>query len=333
MFAWGSRTFVAGIVNCSPDSFAGDGYATAAAAVGYGLRQVDEGADLLDVGGESTRPGAVPVSEAEERRRVLPVVEALVARGGVPVSVDTSKAAVAAAALDAGAAAVNDVRALLGDGRMAEVVAARGAWVVLMDNRLAPRAGQQPGVDQPSGAAQLPGAAHHAHVVHAAPTAAAAEGFAPRVPDDGRGGEIEAAVAEWLAERVAAAVAAGIARERIIVDPGLGFGKTARQSLALLRHLGELRRDSALAGLPVLVGPSRKGFIGHVLGLPVEERLEGTLAALALAVAGGADLVRVHDIRAAVRCVRVADAIVRGPAASSSKAVTASITGVLPPGE
>jgi dihydropteroate synthase len=184
---------------------------------------------------------------------------------------------------------INDVRALLGDAQMGEVVAAAGAGLVLMDNRLAP-----PGV------------------------APARAGYALRIAgaDDPFGDAIVPVVAEWLAERVVVAEAAGIARERIVVDPGIGFGKTTAQSLALLRRLGELRRHPGLRGLPVLVGPSRKGFIGRVLGLPPEERVEGTLASIALAIAGGADLVRVHDVRAAVRCCRVADAVVRAAPAS-----------------
>jgi len=287
VFAWGTRTFIVGIVNCSPDSFVGDGHSIARSAIEHGLRLVDAGADVLDVGGESTRPGAAPIFEDEELRRVIPVIEGLATRVPAPVSVDTSKARVAAAALDVGATIVNDVRALLGDQGMAAVVASRRAAVVLMDNRLAPRA-------------RVPEAA----------------GYAPRIPeaDPGQpgGSDIVGAVGDWLTRRVTAATAAGIARERIIVDPGLGFGKTAAQSLLLLRRLGELRCLPALRGLPLLVGPSRKGFIGQVLGLPVQERLEGTLAATALAVAGGADLVRVHDVRAAARCCRVADAVMRG---------------------
>jgi dihydropteroate synthase len=282
VFAWGTRTLVVGIVNCSPDSFSGDGHGSPEAAVAHGLRLVEEGADLLDVGGQSTRPSAASVSIEEERRRVLPVIEALVARSGVPVSVDTSRAAIAVAALQAGAALVNDVRALLGDPDMAAVLAAAGAGVVLMDNRLSP-----PGVEP------------------------AAAGYAPRVADDPFGEAIVPAVAGWLAARVAAAEDAGIRHEHIVVDPGLGFGKTTAQSLALLRRLPELRRHAGLVGVPLMVGSSRKGFIGRVLGLPPEERVEGTLATLALAIAGGADLVRVHDVRPAVRCCRVADAVVR----------------------
>ena len=277
-FRWGARTYIVGIVNCTPDSFSGDGLADPQAAVAHGLRLMEEGADALDVGGESTRPGATPVPAEEEARRVVPVIAALAARAGMPIWVDTSKASVAAAALDAGAMLVNDVSALLADPGMAPLIASRGASVALMDNRLAPRG--------------APGGAP----------------FAPRVPPDQ---DIVAAVAGWLAQRVYHAVAAGIARHRIVLDPGIGFGKTTAQSLALLRRLGDLKRHPAVAGLPLLAGTSRKGFIGAVLGLPVQERLEGTLATLALAIAGGADAVRVHDVRAAVRCCRMADAVVR----------------------
>lgn len=278
-FPWGRRTCVVGIVNCTPDSFAGDGR-SAAAAVAYGLRQAQAGADVLDIGGVSTRPGAAPVSAADEQRRVLPVVAALAARVALPLSVDTTTAAVAAAALRAGATMVNDVSALVADADMPHVVREHGATVVLMDNRLAP--------------------------------AGPPDWRAPRVPPTD---DIVAAVGDWLARRVAAAAAAGIPRARLIIDPGLGFGKTPAQSLTLVRRLAALRRYPGLATLPLLVGPSRKGFIGHVLGLPVAERLEGTLAVLALAAAAGADAVRVHDVGAAVRCCRMADAVMRAGAA------------------
>jgi dihydropteroate synthase len=270
-----------GIVNCTPDSFSGDGLPDAAAAIAHGLRLAAEGADVLDVGGESTRPGATPVPVEEELRRVLPVVEALAPRVGVPISVDTSKAAVAEAALAAGATIVNDVWALTRDPHLATVAARHGAAVVLMHNRTA------------------------------APTIGVLGGYFAK--DGYRGRDIVEVVGEELEARVGHALAAGIARERLLVDPGIGFGKTRAQNLALLRRLGELRRRPLLAGLPLLVGPSRKSFIGLTLDLPVEHRLEGTLATLALAVAQGADVVRVHDVRAAVRCVRMADAIVREP--------------------
>ncbi len=279
-FAWGTRTFVMGVVNCTPDSFSGDGLPDAGAAIDYGLRLAAAGADVLDVGGESTRPGATRLAADEELRRVLPVIEALASRSGVPVSVDTSKAAVASAALAAGATVVNDVTALAGDPGMAAVAARAGAWVVLMHN--------QPAVPT---VATLGG--HYAEVKYGT--------------DD-----IVEAVGGALEARVSSALAAGIPRERMLVDPGIGFGKTREQNLELLRRLGELKARPALAHLPLLVGTSRKSVIGLTLGLPVEERLEGTLATLALAVAQGADVVRVHDVRAAVRCVRMADAIVRG---------------------
>lgn len=282
---WGARMYVMGIVNCTPDSFSGDGLLDARAAVERGLRHVDEGADLLDVGGESTRPGAAPVSADEQLRRVLPVIEALAARVGVPISVDTSKAAVAAAALAAGATIVNDVWALARDPELGALAARRGAGVVLMHNRpAAPTTGALGG--------------HYADVAYA-------------------GADVVEAVGVALEERVAHAVGAGIPRHRLIVDPGIGFGKTPAQNLVLLRRLGELKQRPGLRDLPLLLGTSRKSVVGLTLGLPVEERLEGTLATLALAVAQGADIVRVHDVRAAVRCCRMADAIVRGEPGTS----------------
>ncbi|MBI3970773.1 MAG: dihydropteroate synthase [Chloroflexi bacterium] len=282
---WGERTYVMGIVNCTPDSFSGDGLPDAGAAIAHGLRSIEEGADLLDIGGESTRPGATPVSAEEELHRVVPVIEALAARGNVPLSVDTYKADVAEAALDAGATIVNDVWALTRDPRMAEVVARRRAYVVLMHNR------------------------------PAAPAAGPLGGYYPDVHYEQA--DVVEAVGAALEARVALAVDAGIQRDRIIVDPGIGFGKTREQNLTLLRHLAELKARPGLAGLPLLVGTSRKGVIGLTLGLPIDERLEGTLATLALAIAQGADLVRVHDVRAAVRCCRMADAIVRGDHAAA----------------
>ncbi len=283
---WGARTYVAGIVNCAPDSFSGDGYTNPDEAVAHGLRLVDEGADLLDVGGESTRPGATPIAEGEELRRVLPVVTALAERAGVPVAVDTSKAAVATAALAARAVAVNDVWALARDPDLAAVVAEWQATVVLMHNGWpVPALGATIGTRPAAGS---------------------------DVPVEPASGDVVERVGVGLEERVAAAERAGIARDRMILDPGIGFGKRVAESLALLRRLGEIKRRPALAGLPLLVGTSRKGFIGRTLGVPVHERLEGTLATLALAIARGADLVRVHDVRAAVRCCRMADAIVRG---------------------
>ena len=275
-FAWGERTYVAGVVNTSPDSFSGDGMPEPGAAVAYGLRLVDEGADLLDVGGVSTRPGAPAVPAAEERRRVLPVLAELAAKTDVPISVDTSRATVAREALAAGATIVNDVWALSADPEIAAVVAKAHAGVVLMHNRRAR-------------------ATRHAVV----------GGHYPDVPD----ANIFSSVVTFLRERVAAAQAAGIARSQIAVDPGLGFGKTPLQTMLLLRRTADLKQALAL---PLLVGPSRKSFVGRALDLPVTERLEGTIAAVVLAVAGGADIVRVHDVQACTRAVRLADAVVRG---------------------
>jgi dihydropteroate synthase len=259
---FGRRTFVMGIINMTPDSFGADGLggdAGAAEARAEIFRR--DGADLLDVGGRSTRPGAPPVEVDEEIRRVIPAIRRL-ARLGLPVSVDTSSAAVAAAALDEGAALVNDVTALRGDPALGPLVARTGAPVVLMDG------------DDRSGAADV----------------------------------METTTA-FLRERIAAARSLGIDEGRIIVDPGYGFGLTIAQNMEILRRL----RDLTMLGRPILIGTSRKGSIGKVLNLPVHERLEGTAATVAVAIINGADIVRVHDVRAMVRVARMADAIARGP--------------------
>lgn len=266
----GERTLVMGIVNVTPDSFADGGrFASVADAVAHGRRLVDEGADLLDVGGESTRPGAEPVDAAEEERRVVPVVAGL-ADLGVPVSVDTMKPAVARAALAAGATVVNDVSGAR-DPAMFDVVREAGAGLVLMHMRGEPR------------------------TMQASPAY----------------GDVVGEVRTHLRERVEAALFAGLAPEQLAVDPGIGFGKDLRHNLLLLRDLAAL----ADIGRPVLVGPSRKRFIGTLLGdLPVEDRLEGTAGAVAWLAAVGADVVRVHDVGAMARVVRVVDAIARGEA-------------------
>lgn len=276
---WGARTYVMGIVNCTPDSFSGDGLICTTAAVDHGLHLVEEGADILDIGGESTRPGAEEVDEQEELQRVLPVIESLARRVHVPLSIDTSKAGVAKKAIEAGATVINDVWALQRDPAMASVAARRNATVVLMHNRTArattgPLGGHYPAVQYEQG-------------------------------------DIVEAVGVALEQRVGNAIAAGISRQRIIVDPGFGFGKTRAQNLELLRRVGELKQRPGLQGLPLLVGTSRKSFVGLTLGLTVDQRLEGTLATLALAVDRGADIVRVHDVQAAVRCIRLVDAVVR----------------------
>jgi len=257
-----------GILNVTPDSFAGDGAMDAEMAVARGRAMLEDGADFLDVGGESTRPGATPVPLEEELRRIMPVVEGLAGELGAPVSVDTTKAEVARRALRAGAGMINDVSALRADPQMAAVVAEARVPVVLL----------------------------HGYPRVTAP--------APRTDRD----DIMSTVIEFLRERIQFAIDAGIPRDRILIDPGFGFGKTVRENLALLRRLGELRT----LGRPIVIGTSRKGTIGKVLGgLPVEERLEGTAATVAVAIAHGADIVRVHDVRAMVRVVRMTDAIVR----------------------
>jgi dihydropteroate synthase len=268
-FRWGERTYVMGIINATPDSFSGDGVLandgapdTVATAVAQGRRMVAEGADLLDVGGESTRPGHAPVDAAEERRRVVPVVAALrAALPETPISIDTTKPEVAAAALDAGAHLLNDVWGVGGDAGMATLAAERGVPLIVMHNRAQPRY------------------------------------------DD--------LMTELVADLRAAlerAVRLGVEPDRLIVDPGFGFGKTPEHNLAVLRELATLRA----LGRPILLGTSRKSTLGRVLGLPVGDRLEATLATTAIGIANGADVVRVHDVRENVRAARMSDAIVRG---------------------
>ena len=262
-FVWGERTYVMGIVNATPDSFSGDGVgadAEAAAALARSLEAA--GADLIDVGAESTRPGAAPVDAAEELARAVPAVAAVRAATALPVSIDTRRAQVAAAALDAGADLVNDIDGLRGDPDMAAAVAARGAALVAMHNQ---------------------------------------RGRAP--------GDPVASVRAGWRESLRLAREAGIDAGRVILDPGFGFGWTPEESLALVRRLRELTAE----GPPVLIGPSRKSALGLVLdGAPASERLEGTAAAVAIAIANGADVVRVHDVAAMRRVARAADAIARG---------------------
>ena len=276
---FGKRTWLMGIVNVTPDSFSGDGLARPGrseaeivdAAVEQARGFVEAGAEILDVGAESSRPASIygphPTVGAEtEAALAVPVVAALAAtfEGRALVSIDTSKGDVAQAALAAGAGMVNDVWAARRDPGTAEAAAAAGAWLVLMHNAESS--------DYPDGL--LP------------------------------------AVVAWLRDAVSEAERRGVPRHRLIVDPGIGFAKTPAQSIELLHRLGELK---AALGLPLLVGTSRKRFIGEILGgLPPEERVEGTAASVALAIAAGADIVRVHDVAHLARTVRVADAIVRG---------------------
>ena len=258
-------TKLMGVVNVTPDSFSDGGlYLDPEAAVAHGRELVEAGAEILDVGGESTRPGAEAVPEVEELRRVVPVVRGL-RDLGCRISVDTSKTRVAEAALDAGAEIVNDVTALRGDPEMAALCAERGATVVLMHMLGDPRTMQ----------------------------------------DDPRYGDVVAEVRSFLAERLEAASAAGIAEGRVWLDPGIGFGKTPAHHMELLRRLGELRE----LGRPLVVGTSRKSFIGRVDGSPAGERLGGTIASSVIAAAEGADVLRVHDVAEMRQALAVATAI------------------------
>ncbi len=290
-FIWGSRTYIMGILNITADSFSGDGLLVSHGfgqavklgthdfvqnALDQALRFVESGVDLLDVGGESTRPGAQPITVEEELSRVLPVIEALVREFDVPVSIDTYKAPVARAALEAGAHLVNDVWGFKADPDLAQVVAQFDVPVVLMHNRSSWAHAQVKG--------QLGGRYVGMEYVN--------------LLED---------VKRDLLESVALAQAAGIPSEHIILDPGIGFGKTVEQNLELTDRLGELRA----LGYPILYGPSRKSFIGYTLDLPPDQRLEGTAAAVAIGIARGADIVRVHDVAFMVRVARMSDAIVR----------------------
>ena len=261
-FAWGTRTFVMGIINVTPDSFSGDGTGgDVAAAVAQAQAFSAAGADMLDVGGESTRPDAQPVSPEEETRRVVPASRAIRAETDLPISVDTMHASVAAAGLDAGAHMVNDVSGLRGDGGVAAVVAERGVPVIAMHNQR--------------------GRAFH------------------DVVDD---------IREGVDATLEVARCAGIALGRVVLDPGFGFGWSPEQNLEMLRRLPELWD----LRLPLLVGVSRKSTLGFVTGAPVDERLLATAAAVTLSIAGGADIVRVHDVGEMRQVVSVADAVARG---------------------
>ena len=259
---WGSKTFVMAIVNMTPDSFSGDGLAGRSDEALVRIEAtVAEGADLVDIGAESTRPGHTPVPAEDQLARLLPVLRAVQGRLAVPISVDTSNALVADAVLRAGASMINDVRGLTADPEIAQVVAAHGVPAVVMHDSASP-----PGDD------------------------------------------LLLSIVRELDRRLQMAVAAGIAPEMLIVDPGFGFGKDWRQNLELLRRLGELR----VLGRPILVGMSRKSTIGRVLGVAANDRVEGTAATVALAIVAGADIVRVHDVRVQARVARMSDAVIRG---------------------
>ena len=269
-----SRTYIFGVINVTPDSFSdGGNFSSVQEATDYAKRLIDAGADAIDIGGESTRPGSVPVPVEEELRRVMPVVERLVPECPVPISIDTYKAEVARRALRSGATFVNDVSGMRIEPAMAEAVAEEMGIVILGHLRGRPATMQQEIVFE----------------------------------------NVVAEVADELKTAVRTAVSAGIPAPHIWIDPGIGFGKTAEQSLQLLKHVGEVRRE---VGYPLMVGPSRKSFIGAVTGQPASERVVGTAVATAAVITEGADAVRLHDVKELLPAVRLADAIHRGRIAS-----------------
>jgi len=280
VFEWGRQTYLMGIINVTPDSFSGDGLVPdedwVARAVAQGQAQAAARAHLIDVGGESTRPGSQPVPLEEELRRVLPVVAGLAQAVSVPISIDTYKAETARQALAAGASIINDVWGMRMDHDMGRLAADSGAGLIVMHNRSRPKDAAQ--------SAQLGG--RYVGVDYT---------------------DLIADIARELNESVQLALEAGVAPDHIIVDPGIGFGKTVEQNLELVDRLAELKS----LGYPLLVGPSRKSFVGYTLNLPPAERLEGTAAAVALAIDRGAEIVRVHDVAAMARVAVIADAIVR----------------------
>ena len=280
-FDWGARTYIMGIVNTTPDSFSGDGTMSRAkdwtdVATLQGIQMVSDGADILDVGGESTRPGAVPISAYEELKRVIPVIEKLAKKVSIPISVDTYKSEVAREAIRAGASIVNDVWGLTKDPELAKVAAENKTPLIIVHNRSS--------VDSAEMRKGLGGRFI---------------GISYR--------NLLSDIKSELGNSIEVALRAGVSRENIIVDPGIGFGKTVEQNLELINKLNELKD----LRFPILVGPSRKSFIGYTVNVPPEERLEGTAAAVAICIERGADVVRVHDVKAMSRVARMTDAIVR----------------------
>ncbi|MBO8126336.1 MAG: dihydropteroate synthase [Firmicutes bacterium] len=264
----GQKTYIMGILNVTPDSFSDGGrYLEPEAAIRRARQMVDEGADIIDVGGESTRPGAEFVSEEDELARVIPVVSQLAKELAVPISVDTTKYRVAEASLEAGASIINDISGLQFEPRLADLAAKYRAGLVLMHTRGTPREMQKNPVYT----------------------------------------DVVAEVLSFLQSAVDQALARGVSREQIILDPGIGFAKTCEHNLEILNRLAEFRT----LGYPLLLGTSRKSFIGKVLDLPVDQRVEGTAASVALGIAAGADVVRVHDVREMARVAKVSDAIAR----------------------
>jgi dihydropteroate synthase len=272
-FRWGERTYVMGIVNVSPDSFSGDGMSDIETTVAQAFRFVEEGADILDVGGESTKPGSSQITVEEEVSRVLPVIERLAGKITVPISIDSSKYEVARQALNAGASILNDQWGLKTEPKLAELAAKRKVPIILMSNQR-DRGGFDAGVGR----------------------------------DTAYYEDVMVEVIASLKKSVAVAQQAGVLKENIIIDPGIGFGKTWQQDLEIIRRLKELKT----LGLPILIGTSRKSLIKMVLNLPANQRVEGTAATVAISIANRADIVRVHDVKQMVRVCKMTDAIVRG---------------------
>ena len=271
-FKWGERTYVMGIINVSPDSFSGDGLSSEKLALDQAQQMASEGADMLDIGGESTRPGAPPVNLETELARVIPILERIVEKVGIPVSIDSTKYEVVRQALEAGAAMINDQWGLKQDPRLAELAAEKRVPLILMSNQR-DKGGYDTSLQR----------------------------------DTGHFDDIIAEVIGSLNNSITQAQKAGVPEENIIIDPGLGFGKTWQSDIEIIRRLDELKP----LGKPVLVGPSRKSFIKMILNLPASERVEGTAAAVAIAITKGADIVRVHDVKEMTRICRVSDAITR----------------------
>lgn len=268
VFRLGERTFVVGVLNVTPDSFSdGGNYMEVDAAVSRGLEMVEEGADIIDIGGESSRPGAEPVPIEEERRRVLPVIERLARKVGVPISIDTYKSVVAREAIGLGASIVNDISGLRSSPDMADVIVETGVSVMIMHMKGEPR----------------------------------------NMQSDPTYEDVVSEIRVFLDTQAKKAVARGVPKDRIVIDPGIGFGKTVEHNLEIIARIGELRD----LGYPVLIGTSRKSFIGSILGTEVDERLEGTIASKVAAVMGGVDFVRVHDVKEVSRAMNLIDRIMR----------------------
>ncbi len=279
-FAWGKRTYVMGIINVTPDSFSGDGLLsaeeTAVHAIAQAHRFVADGADILDIGGESTRPGSQPITAREELQRVIPVIKAIRSELEISISIDSYRAIVAEKALEAGANWVNDVWGLRMDKDMAKIVAQAGCPVVIMHNRSKPKDVAQE---------ELLG------------------GRYVGVQYEDLIGEIK----RELQESIDLALAAGVKAEQIILDPGVGFGKTVEQNIQIIHELDQFKS----MGFPILLGTSRKSFIGYTLDLPPDDRVEGTAVTVTIGIDRGADIVRVHDVKQMVRVAKMSDRIVR----------------------